>query len=41
MSRASPSRLTEYLGHIVEAIDNINDDTVGMDSAGYMHLRLP
>ena len=36
MSRAAPSRLADYLGHIVEAIDNINEYTAGMDSAAYL-----
>jgi uncharacterized protein with HEPN domain len=36
MSPKRPSRLTDYLGHIVEAIDNISEYTRGMDCAAYM-----
>ena len=31
MSRADPLRIADYLQHILEAIDNIQDYTVGMD----------
>lgn len=36
MNRSDPLRLSDYLDHIVEAIDNINEYTAGMDSAGYL-----
>lgn len=36
MTRGDPLRVTDYLGHIVEAIDNINEYTAGMDSAAYL-----
>lgn len=36
MSRSDPLRLNDYLGHIVEAIDNINEYTAGMNSASYL-----
>ena len=31
MSRADPQRLGDYLRHILEAIDNIQNYTAGMD----------
>ena len=36
MSRGDPLRVRDYLGHIVEAIDNINEYTVGMDGPAYL-----
>ncbi|MBU0588781.1 MAG: DUF86 domain-containing protein [Gammaproteobacteria bacterium] len=36
MSRADPLRLADYLQHILEAIDNIRDYTVGMDLTAFM-----
>ena len=39
MSRASPQRCTDYLRHIVEAIDTIQDYTAGMDAAAFIADR--
>jgi uncharacterized protein with HEPN domain len=39
MSRADPLRIADYLQHILEAIDNIQDYTVGMDLDGFMADR--
>lgn len=39
MSRASPLRVADYLQHILEAIDNIQDYTEGMDLAAFMADR--
>ena len=36
MSRGDPMRVADYLAHIVEAIDNINEYTAGMDGAAYL-----
>ncbi|MFC5498945.1 DUF86 domain-containing protein [Caenimonas terrae] len=36
MNRRDPLRVQDYLGHILEAIDNIIEYTSGMDSAGYL-----
>jgi uncharacterized protein with HEPN domain len=36
MSRADPLRIADYLQHILEAIDNIQDYTVGMDLDAFM-----
>lgn len=36
MSRGDPLRVKDYLGHILEAIDNINEYTAGMDSLAYL-----
>ena len=36
MSRSDPLRVNDYLAHIVEAIDNINEYTAEMDDAGYL-----
>lgn len=39
MSRADPQRIADYLLHILEAIDNIQDYTVGMDLDAFMADR--
>lgn len=39
MSRADPLRVADYLRHIVEAINNIQDYTAGADLAGFMADR--
>jgi uncharacterized protein with HEPN domain len=39
MSRADPLRIADYLRHIIEAINNIQDYTAGMDLAAYMADR--
>ena len=39
MSRASSQRCTDYLRHIVEAIDTIQAYTAGMDAAAFMADR--
>ena len=39
MSRGSPQRCTDYLRHIVEAIDTIQDYTAGMDAAAFIADR--
>ena len=39
MSRASPQRRTDYLRHIVEAIDTIQAYTAGMDAAAFIADR--
>ncbi|MFC5519494.1 DUF86 domain-containing protein [Polaromonas jejuensis] len=39
MSRADPLRIADYLQHILEAIDNIQDYTVGMDLDAFMADR--
>lgn len=36
MSRTNPLRIADYLQHILEAIDNINDYTAGMDLDAFM-----
>ena len=36
MTRRDPLRVNDYLDHILEAIDNINEYTAGMDGAGYL-----
>lgn len=36
MSRADPARVRDYLGHIVEAITNIQEYTAGMNEAAYV-----
>lgn len=36
MSRADPLRIADYLQHILEAIGNIQDYTVGMDLGAFM-----
>ncbi len=39
MSRADPLRIGDYLQHILEAIDNIQDYTAGMDLDAFMADR--
>lgn len=39
MSRADPLRIADYLRHILEAIDNIQDYTAGTDLAAFMADR--
>lgn len=39
MSRADPLRIADYLRHILEAIDNIQVYTAGMDLSGFMTDR--
>lgn len=39
MSRANPLRVVDYLQHILEAIDNIQDYTAGMDLDAFMADR--
>jgi uncharacterized protein with HEPN domain len=39
MSRANPLRIADYLQHILEAIDNIQDYTAGMDLDAFMADR--
>lgn len=39
MSRADPLRIADYLQHILEAIDNIQDYTVGMNLDAFMADR--
>ena len=39
MSRADPQRLADYLRHILEAIDNIQNYTAGMDLAAFVMDR--
>lgn len=39
MSRADPLRIADYLQHILEAIDNIQDYTAGMDLDAFMADR--
>ncbi len=39
MSRADPLRVADYLQHILEAIDNIQDYTAGMDLDAFMADR--
>lgn len=39
MSRAHPLRVADYLRHILEAIGNIQDYTVGMDLAAFLTDR--
>ena len=39
MSRADPLRTADYLRHILEAIDNIQAYTAGMDQAAFMADR--
>ena len=39
MSRRTPQRCTDYLRHVLEAIDNIQDYTAGMDLATFIADR--
>jgi uncharacterized protein with HEPN domain len=39
MSRADPLRVADYLRHILEAIDNIQTYTAGLDLAAFMADR--
>ena len=39
MSRADQLRIADYLQHIIEAIDNIQEYTAGMELAAYMTDR--
>ena len=39
MSRANPLRIADHLQHILEAIDNIQDYTAGMDLDAFMADR--
>ena len=39
MSRAIPQRCADYLQHIVQAIDTIENYTVGMDAAAFIADR--
>lgn len=39
MTRTKPLRTTDYLQHIVEAIDNILSYTAGLDAAGFKDDR--
>ena len=39
MSRADPLRIADYLQHVFEAIDNIQEYTSGMELAAYMADR--
>ena len=39
MSRANPLRIADYLQHILEAIDNIQDYTTGMDLDAFIADR--
>lgn len=39
MSRANPLRIADYLQHILEAIDNIQDYTTGMNLDAFMADR--
>ena len=39
MSRSDPLRVRDYLGHIAEAIANIQEYTAGMDAAAYLADR--
>lgn len=39
MSRAHPLRVADYLQHILEAIGNIQDYTLGMDLAAFLADR--
>lgn len=39
MSRAHPLRVADYLGHILEAVDNIQDYTAGMTVDTFMADR--
>ena len=39
MSRAGPQRLGDYLRHILEAIDNIQSYTAGMNLLAFMADR--
>jgi uncharacterized protein with HEPN domain len=36
MNRRDPLRVNDYLGHILEAIANIDEYTAGMDAAAYL-----
>lgn len=36
MSRSDPMRVDDYLGHVVEAIDNIFEYTADMDSVAFL-----
>ena len=39
MSRRNPLRVADYLQHIIEAIDNVQEYTAGMDLDTYMADR--
>ncbi len=39
MSRTHPLRLADYLGHIIQAIGNIQEYTTGMDLAAFVADR--
>ena len=39
MSRADPLRIADYLEHVIEAINSIQEYTAGMDLAAYMADR--
>ena len=39
MSRADPLRVADYLQHVIEAINSIQEYTAGMDLAAYMADR--
>ena len=39
MKRANPLRIADYLRHILEAIDNVQSYTAGMDSSGFLADR--
>lgn len=39
MNRANPQRCTDYLRHIVEAVDTIQAYTLGMDAAAFIADR--
>ena len=39
MSRADPLRIADYLQHVIEAINRIQEYTVGMELAAYMADR--
>ena len=39
MSRADPLRIADYLQHVIEAINSIQEYTAGMEVAAYMADR--
>lgn len=39
MNRAKPFRVPDYLGHVLQAISNIRDDTAGLTEAAYLADR--
>ena len=41
MSQSDPIRVDDYLGHIIEAIDNISEYTEDMDLVAYGTLFKP